>query len=103
MQKGLVKYLGKGVHADFDLMYIVKAGNDGKMLFTSEQEQEGLFKLAAPMLNSLIGTDMILHGPEFLWKGGVGARESEFVWSFGPNKAFRTDMSSMPQEKGAYH
>ncbi|HRO43049.1 MAG TPA: hypothetical protein PL009_09455 [Flavipsychrobacter sp.] len=100
---GLVKWFGKSIHADFDLMYISKADAKGGLAFTTKQEQQKLFEEAKKMLNQKIGIDMILHGPEFLWDEGVGAREAEWVLSFGPKNAFRQDMSSMPQGAGAMH
>jgi hypothetical protein len=107
--KGLVKFNGKSIHADFDLMYVSKADGSGKMIFTTTQEQHELSRKAATLLNSLLGADMILHGAELGWKGDtknnirVGARESENIWSFGPKKQFRQDVSSMSDKAGKMH
>jgi len=101
--KGLVKWFGKSMHADFDLMYISKADAEGGLAFTSKQEQQQLFEQARTMLNERIGAKVIMHGPEFLWEEGVGAKESEWVLSFGPKNTFRQDQSSMPQQTDSRH
>lgn len=94
--KGLVKFRGAAIYADYDLMSIVRAGPQGEFVPTSNQEEKQLFGLVAPALNRIFGTPMIQHGAEFMWDGGVGARAFEMVLWFGPNHRFNQGPSSMP-------
>jgi hypothetical protein len=64
---------------------------------------KNLRKHVAVLVNNKIGCKMIQHGSEFEWKGGVGARESEQVYFFGPNRQFKVAMSSMPTKAGTMH
>jgi hypothetical protein len=95
-ERGLVRYKGQAIYADFDLMAINRANENGDFVPTSESEETALFNLVAPMLNAQFGVDMVQHGAEFMWTGGVGARESEYVYWFGPGRRFRVAPSSMP-------
>ncbi|MEQ1764735.1 MAG: hypothetical protein ABL984_16520 [Pyrinomonadaceae bacterium] len=96
-EKGLVKFNGSAIYADFDLMAINRSNLNGDFLTTSQNEQKELFAKVAPMLNQGLGAKLIQHGAEFMWDKGLGARESEFVLWFGPGRRFRQTMSSMPQ------
>ncbi|GAB3203356.1 hypothetical protein ABID22_000882 [Pontibacter aydingkolensis] len=102
-EKGLVKFAGKAIHADFDLMTLSKAGNNGEFVFTSTHEENSLFRVVRPMLNHYLGSEMIQHGSEFMWKDGVGGRESERVFYFGPKRQFKIAHSSMPTDKETMH
>jgi len=95
-ERGLVKLNGSAIHADFDLMSIVRSNDKGEFLPTSETEQEKLFKNVGPALNRGFGSPMIQHGAEFMWKGGIGARESEYVLWYGPGLRFNRWPTSMP-------
>ena len=96
-EKGLVKYNGNAIHADFDLMQVCNAGADDKMVFTTEEDEKRLFKEVEHLLNSRFRPPMIQHGSEFMYKEAVGARESEAVYYFGPNRKFQVGHSSMPK------
>ncbi len=102
-EKGLLKYQGAAIHADYDLMNISRADKNGKFAFTSENEELALFNQARPLLNAGFGAEMIQHGTEFSWTDGVGAREREQVLYFGPNRKFMQATSSMPQGAGSRH
>ncbi|QHV96919.1 hypothetical protein [Spirosoma endbachense] len=102
-EKGLVKYEGSAIHSDYDLMYVSKADQTGNLAFTTLEEAKQLLKLAQPMLNQRLGAAMIQHGAEFEWDGGVGARERELVFRFGPKGKYYEEESSMPQRKGFMH
>ena len=96
-EKGIVRKNGARIFADFDLMLINRANEKGEIIFTSEEEQEILFASVQPAINLGLGVPMIQHGAEFMWKGGVGARESELVFFFGPGRRFKVEQSSMPK------
>ncbi len=96
-EKGLVKHFGKAIHADFDQMAICVADKDGKMGNTSGEQQKQLFAEVEKTLNREFRTPMIKHGAEFMYTEGVGARESESVYWFGPNRKFQLGHSSMPK------
>ena len=94
--RGVVLQNGCRIFADYDLMLINRTNANGDFLFTSEEEQKELFDKVAPEINKALKVPMIQHGAEFMWKGGVGARESESVFFFGPGRRFRVERSSMP-------
>ena len=94
----LVKLNNNAIHADFDLMAIVRSNSHGDFIHTPQMFQEELFRAIKPELNRGLGSPMIQHGAEFMWTGGLGARGSEWVLWFGPGRRFRQAMSSMPQE-----
>lgn len=96
-EKGLVKFNGSAIYADFDLMAVNLSNLNGDFLPTSLNEQKELFARVEPVLNRGLGARLIQHGAEFMWDKGLGARESEFVLWFGPGKRFKQTMSSMPQ------
>lgn len=96
-QKGLVKYNGQAIYADFDLMAVNRSNENGDFVPTTLQEETDLFNAIAPLLNKGFGSQMIQHGAEFMWEGGVGARESEYVYWFGPGRRFQVGTSSMPK------
>lgn len=95
-QAGLVKHNGMFIHADFDLMTIVRSNAQGEPLKTSDKEEEQLFAAVEPVLNKGLGTKLIQHGPEFMWDK-VGAAEFEWVLWFGPGRRFLRNLSSMPK------
>ena len=95
-EKGLVKLRGSYLFADFDLMSLVRATEDGKFLFTSEEELKDLFVAVQLELNRGLRVPMIQHSVEFLYKE-VGAREFEYVLWFGPGRRFNRWPSSMPK------
>jgi hypothetical protein len=96
-EKGLIRYYDSFLYADYDLMSIVKSGPRGEFLFTTLPEQKKLFDRIKPLLNRGFGEDLIQHGTEFMYDKGVGARESEFVYWFGPGGNFKVGASSMPK------
>jgi hypothetical protein len=102
-EAGLLTFNGQRIHADFDLMAINKANRAGDFLFTTYEEQVALYEQVEPVLNAGFRTKMIQHGAEFMWKGGLGARESEFVHWFGPGRRFKIGASSMPSAPGTMH
>ncbi|RDB05100.1 hypothetical protein [Runella aurantiaca] len=102
-EKGLVKYEGAAIHADFDLMSINVADKNGHIGFTTRNDAHSLFIKAQPLLNHFFGSALIMHGSEFDWDGGIGARESEYVFYFGPKRQFKQTLSSMPQKVGTLH
>lgn len=94
-EMGLVEEKGKFIHADYDLLAIVRANDQGGFEPTSEVEQEELFKEIRPTLNQLLGKPMIQHGAELMWHGGIGMRDSEFILWFGPGGKSTTSYHSM--------
>jgi hypothetical protein len=96
-EQGLVKLRGKSLYADFDLMALLRSDASGAKLHTSQGEQAQLFAQVAPALNQLLRVELIQHGAEFMWLGGVGARESEWVLWFGPGGRLERHASSMPR------
>ncbi|WP_428655528.1 hypothetical protein [Runella sp.] len=102
-EKGLIKYNGAAIHADFDLMNISMADKNGHFAFTTRNDAHTLFIKAQPLLNHLFGSPLIMHGSEFDWDRGIGARESEYVFYFGPKRQFKQTLSSMPQKAGTLH
>ena len=95
-EKGLVRYNGSAIYADFDLMAINRSDHNGAFLSTSLLEQKALFANVEPFLNLGLGAKLVQHGAEFMWDKGLGAREAEFVLWFGPGGRFKQTMSSMP-------
>ncbi len=91
---GLVKINGACIHPDYDLMSVVSADSRGEMIFTPQSESEKLFAGVQWEINGDLGIDMIQHGSEFMWKGGIGAADFEYVLWFGPNGKFRRCPSS---------
>lgn len=103
-QKGLVLLDGKGIYADFDLMCLVKADERGEMVYTTGSEAMALHARVALFINTRMGVKMIQHGPEFDPDfNGVGAKESEEVYYYGPGSRTKVARSSMPQGKGRMH
>src|SRR4051812_30352561 len=50
-EKGLVRYQGKAIFADFDLMAISKANDRGDHLYTTNTEENALFNKVSHYLN----------------------------------------------------
>ena len=96
-EKGLVRQQGQAIFADFDLMAVSRSNERGEHLFTSNLEERLLFGKLERFLNQRLGAPMIQHGSEFMWEGGVGAREFEQVFWFGPGRRFKLAFSSMPK------
>jgi hypothetical protein len=94
--RGLVRRQGSAIYSDLDLMALLRSNARGEKLFTSEKEQEDLFTKVEMKIRFRLGVPLIQHGAEFMWKGGVGARESEWVLWFGPGHRFERGASSMP-------
>ena len=84
-EKGLVRYNGNAIHADYDLLAVIKAGKEGALEFTSEESGTALFLKVEKYLNDNLNTKMIQHGTEFMWDG-IGAEKEEFILYFGPNR-----------------
>jgi hypothetical protein len=97
-EKGVVRKNGARIFADFDLMLLNRSDKKGEFLFTTQAEQKALFDSVLPVINGGLGVPMIQHGAEFMWDGGVGAREAESVFFFGPERRFRVERSSMPKK-----
>ena len=93
-----MKYNGCAIHADYDLMVVCNASADGEIGFTTKEEQRSLFTKAESMLNMRFHSQMIQHGSEFMYEEGVGARETEQVYFFGPGRRFKLGHSSMPRK-----
>lgn len=102
-EKGVLKYNGSKIHADFDLMLLLKAEKNGERATTTNEEENKMFPLVQKLLNEKLGSKMIQHGTEFQYLEGVGARESEFVYFFGPKRQFLSSISSMPVKPGTTH
>ncbi len=102
-EKGLVRVGGKAIYADFDLMNVVRADAQGNMIFTTTKESMDLFAKVSRLINTRMNVKMIQHGPEFDPDfHGVGAKESEQVYYFGPGGKFRMGHSSMPKKENAH-
>jgi hypothetical protein len=96
-ERGLVKRGGSAIYADYDLMAISRSGERGEMLFTDQAQQAELYAKVEPLLRQGLGVPMVQHPTEFMWDGGVGAREFEYVLWFGPGRRFNRSPSSMPK------
>ncbi len=96
-EKGLVRFSGSAIFADYDLMAINRSNASGEWLPTSAAQQKELFAKVAPILKQGLRVPMIQHPTEFMWAGGVGAREMEWVLWFGPGRRFNRGPSSMPR------
>ena len=95
-QQGLVQFNDSFIHSDYDLMAVNRSNESGEFLQTSRSEQAALYEKAGPMLNRGLGTPMVQHGPELDWDQGVGAKEFEMIFWFGPGNRFNCQPSSMP-------
>jgi hypothetical protein len=95
-ERGLVKLNGRVLYSDYDLMGLLRSDANGTKLFTTQVEQAQLFARVQPALNRAFGVELIQHGTELSWDGGVGAREFEFVLWFGPGGRTERHPSSMP-------
>jgi hypothetical protein len=96
-EKGLVKFAGAAIFADYDLMAISRSNSRGEMLFTDQAQQGELFAKIEPILRQGLRVPMVQHPTEFMWDQGVGAREFEWVLWFGPGHRFNRLPSSMPK------
>ena len=116
-KKGIIKYNGFMLHADYDIMLIDRASRrDDKIvsrfgnLLTIEDTKTGKLigqdsDFAKEIINILNlrltprypNHPLIPHGTEFGFNG-VGGRKSEGLFRFGPNREFSLDHSSMPTE-----
>ena len=94
-QKGAVKRSGAFIHADYDLMTIVKSNDQGDFLDTSKKDLYKLFRAVRAVLSRRLGIGMIRHGTEFQYFQ-VGAKEYERVIMFGPGRREEWSVSSMP-------
>lgn len=101
-EKGLVKYNGSAIHADYDLMYVSSANARGEHKFTEYAEKKVLEKRVLGSLNISLGVDMIQHGSEFDYEG-VGAAENEQVYIFKPSGNFAAVSSVVPKDKKNWH
>src|SRR5438132_13968201 len=95
-ERGLVRFSGSAIFADYDLMAITRSDPHGAWLSTSDAQQKELFAKVEPILRQGLRVPMIQHPTEFMWTGGVGAREMEWVLWFGPGRRFNRGPSSMP-------
>lgn len=110
--KGLIKFQGKGIYADFDLMSIAPADANGHFEPNFKNAIPGNTHYSAELhtledqvmrkLNQRLGIPLIQHGSEFSWTG-KGAAESERVFFFGPKRQFRMGISSMPSTPDKWH
>lgn len=98
-QKGLVTLNGCFIHADYDLMTILQSDGQGNRSTTSIDQTKVLVKTVVPVLNTRFGFKLIQHGSEMEWNKGVGARDSELIWWFGPKNQFLSEKSYMPTKK----
>jgi hypothetical protein len=97
-ERGLVRERGQRIYADYDLMAIVRSDARGAFRETSQKQQRELFDKVHRELNAAFGSDLIQHGAEFMWDGGLGARAREYVFWFGPGRTLNVSQSSMPPE-----
>jgi hypothetical protein len=95
--RGPVRFSGSAIFADYDLMAISRSDTRGEWLPTSQAQQKELFAKIEPFLKKGLRVSMIQHPTEFMWTGGVGAREMEWVLWFGPGRRFNRWLSSMPR------
>jgi hypothetical protein len=93
--KGVLKYHGSPIHADYDLLSVVPADKDGKRIPTGYDTQATLFALVKERLNALLKKEMIQHGTEMMYQTGIGAAEKEDIFLFGPRGELRSNPSSM--------
>lgn len=100
---GLVLLNGKAIHADYDLMFLIRSNEQGDWLNTSQLEQARLYQKVSKFINTSIRTPMIQHGTEFMYKKGVGAAEAEIVHCFGPGGRVTILNSSMPKSSETWH
>jgi hypothetical protein len=96
-ERGLVKFGGSAIYADYDLMAISRSNERGEWLFTDQAQQAELYAKVEPLLRTGLGAPMVQHPTEFMWDQGVGAREAEWVLWFGPGRRFNRWQSSMPK------
>ena len=96
-EKGLVKFAGAAIFADYDLMAISRSNSRGERLFTDQAQQGELFAKIEPLLRQGLRVPMVQHPTEFMWDQGIGAREFEWVLWFGPGHRFNRSPSSMPK------
>jgi hypothetical protein len=97
IEKGLLRFFGSAIFADYDLMAITRSNLSGEWLPTSKTQHRELFAKVEPILKQGLKVPMIQHPTEFMWTGGVGARELEWVFWFGPGRRFHRGPSSMPR------
>ena len=84
-------------------MCLVKADERGEMAYTTGSEAMALHARVAHLINTRMRVKMIQHSPEFDPDfHGVGAKESEQVYYFGPGGKFRMGHSSMPKKENAH-
>ena len=102
-ERGLVRYNGRKIFADYDLMTVSRSNDRGEFVYTTREELEELSQRVQEFINRFLPKPMIQHGPEFLYMAGVGARSSECILWFGPDHRFMVGTSSMPSEPGAAH
>lgn len=99
-EKGLVRYMGRPMFADYDLMALVRSNEAGERLPTGDDEIRTLFARVGPALNEGFGVPMIQHGPEFDPDfGELGAGEREWVLWFGPGGRFERHEASMRESR----
>lgn len=102
-ERGLVRFRGRRIMADYDLMALLKSNAAGERLYTDKSEIPDLIRRVVPAVNQALGIDMVQHGPEF--DPGfkyLGAAPREWVLWFGPGRRVERHESSMPP-KFAYH
>jgi hypothetical protein len=93
-EKGVLKKHGSAIHADYDLMLVTLADEQGNMKFTSSAEAEMLFLKVENEINRMIPRKkMIQHATEFQYNG-VGAPPTEQIYIFGPKRKFMISTSS---------
>ena len=93
-EKGVLKKWGNAIHADYDLMFVTQADEQGNMKYTSNEEAKALFLKVEQEINRLISRKkMIQHSTEFLFEG-VGAPAEELIYIFGPKRKFIVSTSS---------
>jgi len=102
-EKGLLRYQGFPIHADYDLMYVCSADRNTKARFTDLGEHQRLFRSVQSKLNMQFGIPMIQHGTELSWNGGVGAAESEYIYVFAPKQNFMQTKSTVSKDIREWH
>ena len=98
--RGLVRYNGMKIFADYDLMTLVRSNDRGEYLDSDAEDVAALAMQVEHFVNRRLPKPMIQHGPEFLFDG-VGGKHGEFVLWFGPGARFHIGPSSV--SKGLPH
>lgn len=73
--KGLVKYFGKALHTDYEVVHVSSV----------DEQRDTLFWKIRQLLNEKMGVRMISQGVDSLWQSG-DQMQSGFLLAFGPGQ-----------------